>query len=116
MKKAKTLWLGIVQIIGTCALIPLYFVKLMHEVGVLPTEDGGIVETHYYYSIYDKMGQDSFAVWIMIIIALASIVGYVFNIVHEGENNKKCWIAFIAQIVVFLVLLFIADAFYHYCY
>ncbi len=113
--KSKTVWF-VSQIIGTCIMIPMYFVKLMHEVGILPTEDGGTIEAHYYYSIYDKLGRDSYAVWIMIAIAVASIALYIISIARGGKFNKICITVFIAQIILFLFLLFIADIAYHYCY
>ncbi len=115
--KSKTLY-SVAQIIGTCAVIPMYFVKLIHEVAVLPTEDGGTVSIDYYYSVYDKFGYAGYAfvVWTMIAIEVASIVLYIFNIACGGKFNKICLVAFIAQIGAMLLLMFISATYFAYCY
>ncbi len=45
----------ILKIIFTLAVIPLSFVKLFHDVGVLPNKDGAPVKVHYYYSLWDNL-------------------------------------------------------------
>ena len=76
MRKKTSLIVEIVKLIANCVALPLCFIKIFHEVAVLPGFDSNGEATtgrfDYYYSVFDKltrqgMGFEKYLFWISIV-------------------------------------------------
>jgi hypothetical protein len=106
MKKISKYLVSAVEIIIDIALIPLYFVKMFHEVAVLPGVDAdGIFITgrfDYYYSPLENLQYDSvFLIYIAIGLLAVSVMLAIATMI---KDNKKLRI--INYIVFAIAVLF----------
>ena len=117
MKSKARLIVFVTKIFLNCLTIPLYFVKLFRDVAVLPgyNENGEMTthRFHYYYSIADKFDRESltYLLWIAITTTVLSIVFSVLDTAVVKDNKVFKIVSnavFVASIVLFFVLLFIA--------
>lgn len=124
MKRRTTIIAEIVKIIINCITIPLYFIKLICEVAVLPgiDENGEQVTGtfYYYYSIFDKVSRAgmSYLVWVAIAIIIVSITLSILSMIFKEKKSLKIasLILFIVAVVIFFVLLFVAKVVLAYAY
>ena len=75
------------RIIVSLSVIPLSFVKIFHEVGVLPSLDGPPVKSHYYYSVFDNLETYNvgFLVFVLMGVSLLSAI----LILHNTWTERK---------------------------
>lgn len=124
MKRRTAIIAETVKIIINCITIPLYFIKLICEVAVLPgiDENGEQVTGtfYYYYSILDKVNGRgmSYLVWGAIAIIIASIALSVLSMIFKEKKPLKIasHVIFVIAVVIFFVLLFVAKVFLAYAY
>ena len=102
----------IVKILLSLAVIPLSFVKLFHDVGVLPSLDGKPVERHYYYSVMDNLQAYDIGFLVPILIAFA-VLSVIVTAVHFWKEDKKWRLASrvltVVTAVLFVLLLTVAS-------
>jgi len=99
-----------VKILLNCLMGALLFIKIDHDVAVLPSFDGGTVRIDHWYSIYDKLLRENlqgliyFALTVTATSVLLSIIALI------AKDNRKLRIAshavFAASAIFFLLLLF----------
>ncbi len=124
MKRRTDFIAEIVKIIINCITIPLYFIKLICEVAVLPGIDENgeniTVRFYYYYSIFEKVNRERMAylVWVAIAIIIVSITLSVLSIIFKEKKPLKIasLILFIVAVVLFFGLLFISICILWYVY
>ncbi|MBQ4111684.1 MAG: hypothetical protein IJD38_02695 [Clostridia bacterium] len=112
MKKAAV-WTWI-QAVLSAGLIPLWFVKIFHDVGHLPSAEdpNKIVAVHFYFSMYDNMRIFPFFIYLSIGLLTASAVATLIGICKPAlprirEVRKSLfWIA-----VPFFFLMLLCAAF-----
>ena len=105
----------IVKTVINCAILPLYFIKFIHEVAILPgfDEDGKeVLGRHdYYLSIYGEMCRAGleFVFWLAFSFCLASIALSISRIfVNDNRAIKiSSHIVFAISLIFFLVQIFL---------
>lgn len=121
MKKISKSIAQIVEIVLCIILLYLFFVKIFHEVAVLPgyTSEGQFItlRVDYYYSIIDNLKQNGLY---LIHFSGAVIIGSIMiNVIALIVNNNKLKIAshivFGCSVTIFLIVLIIAAMNYR-CY
>ena len=113
--KRKVIITEIVKTAVNCVILPLYFIKIFHEVAVLPgfDEDGNqIIGRHdYYLSIYGETCRAGieFVFWLAFSFVITSIILSVTRIFIKDNKALKIssHLLFAISIVFFLVLLFL---------
>ncbi len=107
--------LSIIEILINISLLPLFNIKLFHEVAVLPSidENGNMItkKFYYYYSIIDNLKYDPVD-WIRISVALIimSIIYCILSFFIKHKNMKIASHIFaICSILFFLLVLFLAS-------
>lgn len=113
MKKNSTLFIEIGKTIINCLILPMYFIKMFHDVAHFDASGGdGSVQVDYFYSIYDIILREGLAalLWISIVIIIFSTALSVFNIIIKDKKTVRIFshIMFGISIVLFFVLLFLA--------
>lgn len=111
------------KIFLNCLAVALSFIKIFHEVAVLPGEDanGGFITTSidYFYSVYDKFSRESLLPFLGVSLALlvASSAASVLSIViKDGAKLKLAsHIVFGLSATVFLAVMIVAAGI-RYCY
>ncbi len=105
---------SIMEILINISLLPLFYVKLFHEVSVLPgTDENGNMITQrfdHYYSIIDNLKYDPMG-WIKISVALiiVSIIYCILSFFIKHKNMKiTSHIFAVCSILFFLLVLFLA--------
>ena len=114
--KRKVLITEILNIIVNCTVLPLYFIKIFHDVAVHPgfDEDGNQIVGRFdhYYSIYYKLDRENlaFILWAAVVISAVSVLSSVLTIVVKDNKILKVAsrILFAISVISFLVLLFIS--------
>ncbi len=102
-----------IEIIINACLIPLFKVKIFHEIAVLPgeTEDGKFV-THrfdYYYSIIDNLRHDPLIIYISIGLIALSIIASLFALIKNRKLQRASHILSACSIAFFLFVLYSAS-------
>lgn len=115
MKRKTSNIISIIEMTINLALLPLFHLKMFHEVSVVPGMDaeGNMVtfRSDHYYSIVDNLKYDPIG-WIWISIALIGIsVLYSFLSFFIKNKNMKVasHIFAICSIGFFLLVLFLAS-------
>lgn len=90
------------KIVGNCigvilslALLPCHFIKWFHEVGVLPSLDGGVVRHHYYYSMADNLRALDKGWMLGVSIALLGVSALALLVPLCCKDKKWRWIGWI---------------------
>ena len=101
------------KIVLSLALIPLWFVKFFHDVGVLPNEDGGVSRVDYYYTVFENLQATDFSFLFYLSLAM-SIAALIFAILSwEFLKNKKIIFTsrflVVALVGVFLISVLVAS-------
>ncbi len=119
----KKKWLShiyeIIIMLLNCLMGAFCFIKIDHDVAVLPDSEGGTVQIDYWYSIYDKLLRENLQILVYLALAVmvASVLLSVFTLI--AKDNRKLKIAnyavFAVSALFFLVLFFYA-ACIQYCY
>ncbi len=103
-------WL-IIKLVLSVAQIPLWFIKFFHDVGVLPTSDGGFTKRHYHYSMVDNVSELGLTAAFFASLALAA-ASAVLAVIGMKTARYGVLIAgnivFAVSAVVFVLLLFAA--------
>ncbi len=123
MKRKSLLIFEICKIILNCLFVPLYFIKIYHDVAAYPgmDENGQEIFVHvdHFYSVYDKFSRENilFLMWISFVFIIASITLAVCSIVIK--DNKRLAVAshvIFGISAFFFLLLLIIGACIMYCY
>lgn len=83
------------KILISCSAACLYFIKIFHEVGMLPGIDQFgetvIVQNDYYYSVYDKFFRENllFLLWLSVAAIASSLVVSVCALAKGGSKKLK---------------------------
>ena len=91
--------------------IPLYFVKLFHGVGHLPSESGEIVRVDFYHSMLENLELDYLA-YISIALLVCSAVLATLELIFKDNRGIRIAsnITFSVALVLFLILLLVASS------
>ena len=106
--------LGIAKIVVSLGLIPLWFLKIFHGVGHLPSQDepGKIVEVDFYHSMFENIHDMEFSLLMYLSFAL-TVLSVVFSIFAMKSQNKNVQrtshIVSAIMVLVFLVSLLVAS-------
>ena len=113
MKRKPLLIFEICKIILNCLFVPMYFIKIYHEVAVIPGIDENGEEIlgrfDHYYSVYDKFSRENILFLLLgsAVLIIASVTLAVCSIAIK--NNKDLAVAshviFGISAGVFLLLL-----------
>lgn len=116
MKKA----LEVVKICLNLLMGALCFIKIEHDVAVLPNAEGSVGRADYYYSILDKLSGKNlqFLVYIALAVMAASVALSV--VAYIAKDNIKIrltsHVIFVVAAIFFLVLLCYAVLILRICY
>ncbi len=115
MKRKTHNILSIIEIFINLSLLPLFHVKLFHEVSVIPGMDaeGNMVTIRgdHYYSIVDNLKYDPIGwIWISVALICIAILYCILSFFIKHKNMKVASHIFaICSIVFFLLVLFLAS-------
>lgn len=110
MKKVLGIVSEVAKICLNILMGTLCFIKIDHDVAILPNDEGDIIQVDYYYSIYEKLFREDiqFLVYIALAVMAASVALSVVACI--AKDNRKVRIAsyviFAVYTVFFIVLLF----------
>lgn len=118
MKKPFHPFFEIVQILVNCLTGALYFIKIDHDVAVLPDSEGGTARFEHWYSIYDKLLRENLQVLIYLALATAvvSVALSVLTATVKGGRKLKTAsrVLFAVSVLFFLGLFFFAAQIQYY--
>lgn len=123
MKKNKReIAVEIGKILISCSAACLYFIKIFHEVGMLPGIDQFgetvIVQNDYYYSVCDKFFRENllFLLWLSVAAIASSLVVSVCALAKGGKKIRTAsHILFAISALLFFINLATAASI-SYCY
>lgn len=109
----KKIIIGLSKMILSLVQIPLWFIKLFHDVGHLPNADTGeIDEVHFYHSMFENISDLDCSFFLYISIGLV-VLSVSLTIVSIIKNNKKINLSsnmiLIISIVSFIIFLIMAS-------
>ena len=115
MKRKISNIISVIEMTINLALLPLFHIKMFHEVSVIPGMDaeGNMVtfRSDHYYSIVDNLKYDPIGwIWISITLIGLSIIYSLLSFFIKHKNMKVASHIFaVCSIVFFLLVLFIAS-------
>lgn len=83
----------VVKMILNFLMGALYFIKIDHDIAVLPNPEGDLARVDYYYSIFDKLLRENlqFLIWIALAVTAVSVLLSI--LVCVVKDNQKLKIA-----------------------
>ncbi len=113
----KNRMVPIALLIANLIYIPLYYVKIFHEVGVFEGIDasGNYIydRRDFYYSAYQNLTAGGYTGWLYfsyVILALAVITSVAYIIFPERRAAKVvCYIFSMCLMITFIVILLLAS-------
>ena len=101
-----------IKIFISISLIPLWFIKLFHGVGHLPSQSGEIVRVDFYHSMIENLSEYPCLPYISIaLLALSAALSIVELIFKKNRWVRlAALVAFVAALLTFITLFFRASS------
>ena len=104
------------QLVLSVALIPLWFVKIFHGVGHLPSREdpGTIVQVDFYHSMIENMRDEGLmplAVLSLVLLSCAAVLAALCLKWSQGKRlGRVSLVVFLAAVLLFLLCLLLASS------
>lgn len=100
------------KIFISISLIPLWFIKLFHGVGHLPSQSGEIVRVDFYHSMIENLSEYPYLIYISIALLVLSAALSIVELIFKKNRwvRLAALVAFVAAVLTFITLFFLASS------